>query len=889
MPLPYESDVPAVLRELETSLDGLSDAEAAERLKQSGPNELEHKKNDGPLSIFLSQFKNPLILLLIVAGLLSLALGELLEALGIGIIILLNCALGFYQEYKAERALEALERIAAPQCRVLRNRHIRLIPASQVVPGDILVLEEGDVVAADGRLIECIMLKADESSLTGESQASEKTVAKAKPGVRVSDQKNMVFSGTIMTYGKGKAVVVATGMKTQLGQIAQSLQQTKEEPSVLERKFQQLIRQIGIIAGILVLAVVITATATGQIGPHTVVLFALTLLISTIPNSLPLVVTVSLSLGAKRLAGKNLLVKKLTAAESLGEVTIICSDKTGTLTKNQMTVTRIYVAGHWTEVTGSGYDTEGQLKPQPPLKPETLELPLRIGAICNNAKLAQQDGQPSIEGDPTEGALVVLAEKGRVALDGFERLSELPFDSDRKRMSVLVKGPDQKTYAYVKGAPDLLLMQCTRVWDGKQSRPLDAETKKRIKNAIAAMGRQALRVLGLAYKPMAGKTDATPDAVENNLIFVGLVGMMDAPRDEVPDAIARCKKAGIRVMMITGDHAATAEAVGQKIGLLESGQEVLDGSQLDDMTDAQLDARIGRVAIIARALPIQKLRIVESLKRQGHVVAMTGDGVNDAPALKRADIGIAMGRTGTGVAKEVAKAQLVDDNFASIVNAVEEGRNIYDKIIKSTRYLLSCNSGEIISVFLAILLFGKLALLPLQILLMNLLTDDFPALGLGTEPADRGIMERPPRKPGTPPLTKPAIASILLFGAVMAAGTLFMFSQYQANDAAKAQTVAFTTLVMFQLFAAVSCRSSFPFTKINPLTNLNLTLGVWASFAIQILVVHWAPLQAVFGTVALSPTDWAYIFAAAAVGFLVMEASKVVFADHDYVQTAKTA
>lgn len=885
MDQPHAMEISTLLHALQTRKEGLSKTEADLRLEKWGPNELQHKKHDGPLAIFFNQFKNPLILLLFAAGALSLALGDELEAIGIAAIILLNTLLGFHQEYKAEKALEALEKIAAPVCRVTRNGQIQHISAAKAVPGDILVLEEGDVVAADARLIEIILLKADESTLTGESVASEKTASKLQKDAAVSDQKNMVFSGTSVTYGKGKAVVTATGMNTQLGKIAQSLQQTKEEPSVLERQFRALIGQIGLLVGVMITGIIVAAAASGTLDSKTILLFALTLVVSTIPNSLPLVVTVSLSLGAKRLAAKNLLLKKLNAAESLGEVTIICSDKTGTLTKNEMTATRIYAFGQWFQVSGAGYETKGKIQGLNGAKSSELELPLRISAMCNNATLVQKDGFTAIEGDATEGALLVLAKKSGQKTYGFKRVGELPFDSDRKRMSVLVQTPQGKTHAYIKGAPDVLLKRCSRVWEGNdKNRILTDKDRKAITEANQAMASDALRVIGLAYRRLEKNEALTPTSenVEKDLIFVGLVGLIDAPREEVPEAISRCRQAGIKVMMITGDHAATAAAVGQKIGLLKQGQEVLEGRLLDEMTDAQLDARIEQVTIIARALPNQKLRIVESLKRKGHIVAMTGDGVNDALALKRADIGIAMGRTGSGVAKEVATAQLVDDNFATIVNAVEEGRNIYDKITKSARYLLSCNSGEIISAFIAILMFGKLALLPLQILLMNLLTDEFPALGLGTEPADKGIMQRPPRKPGKPPLTRHAIASILVFGAVMAAGTLFMFNAYQSTNLARAQTVAFTTLVMFQLFAVVSSRSSYPFNKINPFSNVNLTLGTWASFAIQVAVVHWAPLQAIFGTVALNLTDWAYIFSASAIGFLVMEASKVLFSDRGY-------
>ncbi|MBU0615797.1 MAG: cation-transporting P-type ATPase, partial [Nanoarchaeota archaeon] len=550
--------------------------------------------------------------------------------------------------------------------------------------------------------------------------------------------------------------------------------------------------------------------------------------------------------------------------------------KTGTLTKNEMTITRIFVNNKIVDVSGTGYEPKGNFfEERNIVNPKKYELLLRIGDLCNNAKLTKEKDKHSIVGDPTEGSLMVLAKKGKFENSLFQFIEELPFDSERKRMSVIFK--DKKTkkiQAYVKGAPDLLIDRCTSmIVDGKV-RKMTAADKKKILAMNNQFANDALRVLGLAYKDVKDKR-YTLDKVENNLTFVGMVGMIDPARPEVKESILRCKKAGIKVMVITGDHAITAAAVAKNIGLLDKGDLVLTGRDLDKMSDKELEKNIEKVRIIARALPIQKSRIVDALQKLGHIVAMTGDGVNDAPAIKKADIGIAMGITGTDVAKEVAGAILVDDNFSTIVNAISEGRNIYDKIIKSTRYLLSCNAGEIVSVFIAILLNFPLPLIPLQILLMNLVTDGLPAIGLGFEPSEKDVMERLPKNPKNHPISMRMLYLIVMFGIMMGAGTLFLFSQYHKQDLVLARTIAFTTLVMFEMFAVLGSRSFKAFGKLNPFSNRWLLYGVASSVVIQLLVIYWSVLQPVFGTVPLTLMHWLQILGISSLGFLVMEVTKL--------------
>ena len=877
----YSMEVGEVLMQMESTRDGLSETEAKKRLEKFGPNELQKEKNLTVLTLFIAQFKDALILLLIFAGLLSLLLGEIVESIAIFGIVLLNAILGFIQEYKAEKAIEALKKISAPTAKVLRDVTEQKIPAREVVPGDILVLEAGDIVPADSRLIDISSLQIDEASLTGESVPSKKVTEPFKLDTSVADQENMAFMGTTVTYGKGKSVVTNTGMITEFGKIATSLQTTKEGQTPLQVKFTRLAKQIGIIAVVLIIIVLVSGVLQGTLSFGKMLLYALTLTVATVPNALPLVVTAGLTMGTKTLAKKNMLIKKLPAAESLGATTIICSDKTGTITKNQMTITDVFCDNQLIKVSGSGYEPKGNFYANDKqINPKQLELFLRIGYLCNNSKLTRNKDRFEIVGDPTEGSLIVLGKKGKLEDEDLNRnfsfIEELPFDSDRKIMSVIFKNKINKTTeAYVKGAPDFLLKSCDKIIEKGEIRRLTAEDKEKISIMNGSLAKKALRVLALAYKEIPDSKKYCIDGVETNLVFVGLVGMIDPPRDEVKRAVEQCQGAGIKVMIITGDHPLTTQAVAQQIGLFRKGDMILAGDDVEKMSDSELEKKIEKVRIIARALPIQKLRIVDALQKIGHIVAMTGDGVNDAPALKKADIGIAMGITGTDVAKEVSKATLTDDNFATIVNAIEEGRNIYDKMIKSTKFFLSCNTGEITAVFLAIMLKFPLPLLPLQILLMNLLTDNFPALGLGFESSEKGIMNRSPRNPKENPISKTMFLLIVIFGLIMGLGTLFMFIQYKEIDLSKAQTVAFTTLVMFQMFAVMSSRTLYPSLKcLNPFSNKWLFGAICLSLTIQLMVIYWSPLQDIFGTVPLLTIDWIKIISISSLGFIMMEASK---------------
>ncbi|MFH1450749.1 MAG: cation-transporting P-type ATPase [archaeon] len=866
---------------LKTSKKGLTSAEAKQRLKDYGHNELAKEKDLRAIKIFIGQFKNALLLLLLGAGLLSLILSETIEAIAIFGILLLNAVLGFIQEYRAQKEMEALKKLSSPFARVLRNGKESRILAKELVPGDVLIIEAGDIIPADSRLFLVSSLQVNEASLTGESVPSKKAVSTLAIKTSLADQENMVFMGTAVTYGKAKAIVTKTGMRTEFGKIATSLQEIEEVPTPLQMKFSRLAKQIGIIAVSLILTVFAIGLMRGTLTLGRMILFALALTVSTVPNSLPIIVTVGLSLGAKRLAGSNMLIKKLPAAESLGAATVIVSDKTGTITKNEMTVTEMFCNNTVFTVSGSGYEITGNFyEKDKQVSPKQFETLMRIGYLCNSASLIKNDGKPVILGDPTEGSLLVLAKKAQISEEkiskNFSFLQELPFDSDRKRMSVIFKNKlNHNIEAYVKGAPDLLLNACSKIYENGRTRKITSKDRKKIHEMNCHFAGKALRVLALAYRDLSGIKKYSVKSVEKNLVFVGLVGMIDPPREEVKLAVQQCQEAGIKVMVITGDHALTAQAVAKEIGLFKKGDIVLTGEDIQKMSDAELRKKIDSIRIIARAMPIQKSRVVEALQKQGHIVAMTGDGVNDAPALKKADIGIAMGITGTDVAKDVAEATLLDDNFASIVNAVREGRNIYDKMVKSAKYLLSCNTGEITAVFMAIMLKFPLPLLPLQILLMNLLTDDFPALGLGFESYETNIMKRSPRNPKENPLTKRILMSILIFGAIMGAGTLFLFSRYTSISLGKAQTIAFTTLVMFQMFAVLSSRSlGHSLKHLNPFSNMWLFGAVCLSLLIQVFVIYLPPLQIIFGTVPLLAIDWAKIIGVSSIGFVMMELSK---------------
>ncbi len=877
----YNLDVKDVFKTLNTSESGLSSVEAKLRLSKFGPNVLPKRQVGITLKIFMRQFANVFILMVFLAGFITFFLSEFLESYVIFGIILLNVILGFVQEYRAERAIEALEKLSAPTARVLRDKVEVKIPASELVQGDIILLESGDIVPADSRIFSISSLQIDEASLTGESVPSKKIISSYSQATSIADQENMAFMHTIVNYGKGKAVVSATGSNTEIGKIASNIQSTKETRTPLQVKFSELAKQIGLITLVLIIFVLIAGTLQGSLSFAQMLVFVLALTVSTIPNSLPVIVTVSLSLGASRLVKKNMIIKKLPAVESLGSVTVICSDKTGTLTKNEMTVTHILSSNAVFTVTGTGYEPKGYfLDGKKQADARKFEMLLRIGYLCNNSQLSLKDSRWNILGDPTEGSLIVLGRKGLIddkkLHDTFSRIEELPFDSERKRMSVICKNNlTKKNEAYVKGAPELLLPLCDKILINGQIKKLTKKDKEKILEIGTSFAKNALRVLGFAYSELPNSKKFSIESVEQNLIFVGLVGMIDPARNEVKNSVLQCENAGIKVIMITGDHSITAKAIGEQIGIFKKEDILLTGSDIDAMSDSELALKIDKVRIIARTLPIQKVRIVDALQKIGHIVAMTGDGVNDAPALKKADIGIAMGLTGSDVAKEVASAILVNDNFATIVDAVAEGRSIYDNLIKSATYLLSCNSGEITSVFASILLRFPLPLRPLQLLMMSLLTDDFPALGLGTEKTEEDVMNMPPRSTKQKPITKKMLFSIILFGLIMGAGTMVMFVQYKDVNLMKAQTVAFTTLVMFQMFAVFSSRTFHHSRKhLNPFSNKVLFFAICLSVILQCFVIYLPFFQNIFGTVALSLSEWMLIIIVSSVGFIGMELSK---------------
>ena len=923
----FDESLKDVYLRLNSSEKGLNSSEAQLRIKEYGYNELKQEKKHTALKVLVNQFKNFLILLLIAAAVISLFVGERPEFYGIVAIILLTIILGFIQEYRAEKAMEALEKIAAPFATVFRDDKELKIPARELVPGDIVVLSEGDIVPADLRLNVVEGLEIDEASLTGESIPSKKVEIQLQSGLLAADQKSMAFSGTIITRGNGRGIVTVTGENTEFGKIAYTIEEIEETATPLQIKFERMAKQLtlivlGLVALVFIISIFTLDKKDIEWGKFIarLFIFSLSLAVAAVPSALAAIVTISLSRGANRLALKNMIVKELPAAESLGAVTVICSDKTGTLTKNQMTITKIFSNNKIITVTGSGYSPQGDFyfgddtsnyfsneskfsadskKKLDAKEIKRLEVMLRTGYLCNNSKLVSnapnnaqnsnvqnsniQNGNAqntwSIIGDPTEGSLVVLAKKSGIDEKHIEEdynfIQELPFDPERKLMSVIYENyGNKKTEAYIKGAPDFVLKLCTHILiDGKVRKitKKDYDDVLRHNNEFAE---DALRVLALAYRDISSVKTHSIANIEKNLVFVGLVGMIDPPREGVKEAIQQCDSAGIRVMMITGDHPMTAKAIARQIGLLRDGDMVLTGSELDKLSDLELEQEIDNIRIIARALPIQKTRIVDALQKKGNIVAMTGDGVNDAPALKKADIGIAMGITGTDVSKEVAKTILIDDNFATIVNAVAEGRNIYDRILKSTKYLLACNVGEVTTVFFAVLLGFPLPLITLQLLLMNLLTDGLPALGLGSEAGEEDVMKHSPRNPQENPLTREMLWVILIFGIAMGLGTLFAFSLFYKADLKVAQTVAFTTLVMFEMFAVMSARSFAPFKRIGLFGNMWLVLGISASVLIQLCVVYTPFLQNIFGTVYLGFREWIVVLGISCFGFIMMELSK---------------
>ncbi|PYI54645.1 calcium-translocating P-type ATPase, SERCA-type [Paenibacillus flagellatus] len=862
---------------------GLSWEEAKERRSRHGDNELTEKRNVSLIALFLNQFKDFMVLVLMAATLVSGLLGEYLDAITIVAIIVMNGILGFIQEFRAERSLRALKELSAPSAKVLRDGTLAQIPAKELVPGDVVLIESGDRIPADVRWIETNSLYVEESALTGESvPVGKHTEALGGGDVPLGDQKNVGFMGTMATRGTAKGIVVRTGMDTEMGKIADLIQNTETMETPLQHRLEQLGKVLIAVAIGLTIMVVVAGILHGQ-PPYAMFLAGVSLAVAAIPEGLPAIVTIALALGVQRMIKRKAIVRKLPSVETLGCASVICSDKTGTLTQNKMTVTHVWLGGDVLEVTGDGYEPSGQILSGGQLvdlrQNQMLRRLLQIGVLCNNAHLHEEFPDQkrksskgpvkpvySIKGDPTEGALVVLGAKAgitRHSLEGlYERKGELPFDSDRKRMSVLLQHQGGRLL-YTKGAPDVVLEKCAYVlWEGKVI-PFTPTLKQKVLAANEGMARSALRVLGLAYKELK-PTDRedTPHTLESQLVFVGLAGMIDPPRKEVRDAIVTCRRAGIKTVMITGDHQATAEAIARQLGMLPPNGLSMNGQQLAAISDDELDERVDQVYVYARVSPEHKLRIVKSLQRKGHVVAMTGDGVNDAPAIKAADIGIAMGITGTDVTKEASALVLSDDNFASIVSAIEEGRGIYENIRKFIRYLLASNVGEIMTMFLAMMMGLPLPLVPIQILWVNLVTDGLPAMALGVDQAEKDLMQQKPRPAKENIFARRLGWKIVSRGLLIGLCTLAAFwltlqeNPDSAEGLVKAQTVAFATLVMAQLIHVFDCRSSRSIFHRNPLQNKYLVLAVLSSVALLLGVLYVESLQPIFKTVPLGVKEW---------------------------------
>jgi len=888
---------------LNSSASGLSQEEAQKRLEQFGPNELVEKEKISPWAIFLEQFKSFLIIILLIAVVLSAVLGEVFDAILIAAIVFFACGLGFVQEYRAERAMEALKRMAAPLASVLRDGKEEEISAQELVPGDMILLRTGDKIPADARLIEAVNLKTDEASLTGESVPIEKISDPIEGEVNVGDRRNTVFMGTAAVYGRATAMVTATGMATEFGKIAGMLQEVKAERTPLQINLDKLGKWIGI--GALILCFVLAGL--GIMRGHEILemfIWGVALAVAAVPEALPAVVVISLALGVRRMVKRHALIRRLPAVETLGGTTFICSDKTGTLTQDQMTVRRIYVDGKLIDVTGVGYEPEGEfyldgtaLAPGQDLALQTL---LEISALCNDTSLASVNGTWGIKGDPTEGALVVAAAKAGLWQKDLSsqcpRLGEIPFSSETKRMTIVHQSPRGKI-ACSKGAPEVILSSCSHICSNGQERELTDEDRNNILSAAQEMAGNALRVLGMAYKQLPHAA-VINEAIEQDMVFVGLAGMIDPPREEVKEAVKLCDHAGIKSVMITGDHKLTAIAIAKELGLLKEGV-ALSGAEIDNLSDEEFEALVEKIEVYARVSPAHKLRIVEVLAKKGHVVAMTGDGVNDAPALKKADIGVAMGITGTDVTKEAADMILTDDNFASIVAAVEEGRGIFGNIKKYLMYLLSSNIGEVLVMAGAILFgpliglpYGAIPLIAIQILFVNLVTDGLPAIALSVDPVDPDIMEQKPRPRGQGIFTRPVLTLMVIGGvwSMLVNLGIFKWALDAGRGMVEAQCLTFLTLIIIQFFKAYNFRSDKKsIFQIGMFKNKWLNLSIISQMLLMLVIIYLPVLQEPFHTFSLSVVDWAIVILLAGSVFPVLEISKAVIRWQERKRLTQTA
>lgn len=904
----YQQDADAILRQLDTpAADGLTTAEAARRLLEHGPNELVERGLKSPWRILWEQLTALMVLILIGAAILAAFVGDIKDVVAILAIVVINAVLGFTQEYRAEKAMTALKQMAAPTVRVRRDGAVQTIAAPELVPGDIVLLEAGNLVPADGRLLESVNLRIQESALTGESEAVEKSVKSLDGGDRsLGDRVNMAYMGTVVTYGRGRLVVTATGMRTELGNIATLIKSVHQQATPLQKRLNQVGQALLVLIALVVGAVFALGMARGE-SLQLMMMTAISMAVASIPEALWAVVTIALALGAQRMLRRKALIRKLLAVETLGSTTVICSDKTGTLTENRMTVTVLDVAGHRLDLTeqlrGDAPTLRSDDERATPLDGRReLALLLAAGALCSDAALSRQSeraGELHAVGDPTEGALVIAAARFGLIKDDLDqslpRTMELPFDSERKRMTTIHAVPAQSGHlpaalaaaweqlslnrapyvAFTKGSVDGLLEVAHSVWTDGNVAPLDGAWRERIAAGNAALAQSGMRVLGLAFRPL----DALPASLngtgpEHDLTFLGMVGMIDPPRAEVKDAVATCRTAGIRTVMITGDHPLTASHIAAELGISSNGR-VLTGHDLDRMTITELETVVDDVSVFARVSPEHKLTIVQALQNKGHVVAMTGDGVNDAPALRRADIGVAMGITGTDVSKEAADMVLVDDNFATIVAAVEEGRTVYDNIRRFIRYSLTGNLGKIFVMFAAPFTGMPLPLQPIQILFMNVVNDGLPGLAMSAEPSEKGTMRRPPLRSSASIFDRAMALHIGWVGLLI--GLLALGAGYWYWDAGKEswQTMVLTIIIFGQMAHALAVRSTREslFT-IGLFTNRPLLIAIGVNLALHMLVLYLPVARDFLNTTALSAADLSLALALALVVLLAVEAQK---------------
>jgi Ca2+-transporting ATPase len=867
--------------QLHSQPGGLSNAEAVSRLQQYGANELQAAHRISPWEILLEQFKNVLILILLGATTISLFLGHGVESIVIAVIVLFAVGLGFLQEYRAERAIEALRKMAAPTATVLRDEVEIKIPARELVPGDVILLRTGDRVPADARLLESVNMQVEEAALTGESVPVEKhDKALENDELPVGDRKNMIYAGTAITYGRGRALVTATAMQTEFGKIAQLLQTVETGETPLQQNLDKLGTVLARAAFVVVAIIVALGLLRGQPFIE-MLIFGIALAVAVVPEALPAVVTISLAIGVQKMVKRNALIRRLPAVETLGSTSVICSDKTGTLTKDEMTVRRIYTAGQVFKVSGAGYIPEGEFsvngeKPVPPT--QALKLMLTAAILASDTRLVNGDHDSGsgwdIKGDPTEGALVVVAAKAGLQKDALDienpRVHEIPFSSETKRMTTLHQTAAGLT-AYAKGAPEVILEGCDFVLTENGFTPLNTAGRNQILEQAHAMAGEALRVLAIALK-----ANVTPETAERGMTFLGLAGMIDPPRPEAKAAIAICAEAGIRPVMITGDHPVTAQAVARELGLLREGGRVVTGPELEEMPDDQLQREVETISVYARVSPSHKLRVVTAWQSRGHIVAMTGDGVNDAPALKKADIGIAMGITGTDVTKEAAAMTLTDDNFASIVAAVEEGRGVFGNIKKYLMFLLSSNIGEIGLMAGSALLGLPLPLTAVQILYVNLATDGLPALALAVDPAEKDLMKRKPRNPRTGIFTRPVVTLMVLGGiwSTLVNLGLFTWALNSGRSVAEAMTMTFVSLVLIQFFKAYNFRSDRHSVLHKPFANKWLNISILWELVLLMVIIYVPFLHDAFGTYYLPLIDWLIIIGLAFTIVPVLELAK---------------